>query len=638
MTDNQIIEETLRYLSDQSYNYAILIDGEWGCGKTYFIQNVLKGCIEEAEKEQEHPRKIKYISLYGCKSIQDIQENIVWGFEEEAREKLKKKAGTNSAASKFGGNLLLSSRKIGSAVWKKFSDGNNAYDVASDWFTMKSYIFIFDDIERCDCPLNELFGYINGLVEHERTKVILVAYEKEISVQEPSAQRELQYLLALNEKIKWSEKNGNNEYGVKGQDGKVGLEILEKRRRILFPDEEVDAEYRKIREKLIGVTLHYQPDVKSIIRTLIEDSSMGIQIKEILLDNADSFFAVMDINNHHNLRTFQFFLSKICYLYTKFSVMQFEAEYEKELLYFLVEDCFRWSVQFKGNIPVPTERWERASYEAGKKSMAIKLYVETGEFKEEKFKEDLRKYVESELKNKLPDNDPLNLLYKQYYCRTQKWCEERLEEAKKKLQNGKYSLAVYVKFIVLIADLIEIGFPESYMTDVQTLMVENITRMDAPVKLNDDVYYIQGEERKQRVKSVIDEINLVIIARDEQIKQETIGEMLFSEKWVEKLVKYTESDYYRSSTDVAIFVKSDASRWIKAITEADAEDIDLFRYWLRRQFHSNVVRGNFKSDLPVIKKIMDGIKAEEENDLIKRANLTWLKKQIGNIIESYKET
>lgn len=111
------------------------------------------------------------------------------------------------------------------------------------------------------------------------------------------------------------------------------------------------------------------------------------------------------------------------------------------------------------------------------------------------------------------------------------------------------------------------------------------------------MYDIQGEERKQRVKSVIDEINLVIIARDEQIKQETIGEMLFSEKWVEKL-----------------------------------------RYWLRRQFHSNVVRGNFKSNLPVRKKIMDGIKAEEENDLIKRANLTWLKKQIGNIIESYKET
>ena len=84
-------------------------------------------------------------------------------------------------------------------------------------------------------------------------------------------------------------------------------------------------------------------------------------------------------------------------------------------------------------------------------------------------------------------------------------------------------------------------------------------------------------------------------------------------------------------------MKADAGRWIKAITEVDVENIDLFRNWLSRQFHSNVVRGNFKSDLPVIKKIVDGINTEEENDLIKRANLAWLKNQRCNIIETYKE-
>lgn len=203
MTDNQIIEETLRYLSDNSYNYAILIDGEWGCGKTFFIQNVLKRQIEEKEKISEHPRKMKYISLYGCKTIQDIQENIIWGFEEEAREKLKNIAGANSYGAKVGDNILLLSRKIGSAIWKNFSNDTNAYEIASDWLPMKSYIFVFDDIERCDCPLNELFGFINGLVEHEGVKVILVAYEREISVQEVTVQKELQYLLILNDKIKW---------------------------------------------------------------------------------------------------------------------------------------------------------------------------------------------------------------------------------------------------------------------------------------------------------------------------------------------------------------------------------------------------------------------------------------------------
>lgn len=636
MTDNQIIEETLRYLSDNSYNYAILIDGEWGCGKTYFIQNVLKRKIEEKEKMSEHPRKIKYISLYGCKTIQDIQENIIWGFEEEAREKLKNIAGANSYGAKVGGNILLSSRKIGSAIWKKFSNDTNVYDIASDWLPMKSYIFEFDDIERCDCPLNELFGFINGLVEHEGAKVILVAYEREISVQEVTVQKELQYLLVLNDKIKWPTQDENSSHRIERTEDKVSLEALEGRRKALFSDEEVDAEYRKIREKLIGVTLRYQPDIKSIVKTIIEDSDAEDPLKKALMENVDSFYSVMDMYSHHNLRTFQFFLSKVCYLYAKFKVISVEEEYKKELLYFLIDDCFRWAVQFKGNIPVPTNSWGRALYEARKKSAAIKLYVESGEFKENEFEEDLKKYVESELKNKLPDNDPFNLLYHQYYYHTQKWCEERLEEVKQKLQCGRYPLSVYTKLIVLISNLIEIGFSDSYMTDVKNLMVENIIKMDTPIKLDNDVFFIEDRERKQKVKNIIDEINLVIIAQDKQLKQKTIGEILSSPKWVEELDEYTGSDNYKLSMDISVFAKADSNQWIKAITEASVGDIDLFRHWLNKHFPPNVIRENAKIDLPVIEEIIDGIKTEEENDLIKRANLLWLKQQMMKILELYK--
>lgn len=41
MTEKQITEEILRYLKDESYNYAVLIDGEWGSGKTFFVNNTL---------------------------------------------------------------------------------------------------------------------------------------------------------------------------------------------------------------------------------------------------------------------------------------------------------------------------------------------------------------------------------------------------------------------------------------------------------------------------------------------------------------------------------------------------------------------------------------------------------------------
>lgn len=637
MTENQIIEEIIRYLSDESYNYAILIDGEWGCGKTYFIQHGLKEQIEKSEKGSGHLRKIKYISLYGCKSIQDIQENIIWGFAEEAKENLDKKTGANGYVAKISGNILVSSRKIGNAILNKFAPNANAYEIASDWLAMRSYIFIFDDIERCDCPLNEVFGFINGLVEHEGTKVILVANEKEISLNEIITQRELQYSLVLNDKILWPAKDEKNIFRVKPAEDKVSLEVLEERRRTLFPDEEVDAGYRKIREKLIGVTLHYQPDIKSIIETIITGGDANDSLKESLLDSLDKFYLIMKMYNHYNLRTFQFFLSKVCYLYEKFNTIDIEEEYKNRVLYFLVEDCFRWSVRFKGDIPVPTDRWERATYEARKKSVAIKRYVEAGEFDEDDFTEDLQKYVENELRRKLPDDDPFSLLYHQYYYHTQKWCEEKLEEVKQRLQYGNYPLFEYTKLIVLIANLIEIGFSESYMTEIKSLMIENITKMDTPVELvDDDVFFIENKEKKQKVKNIIDEINLVIIAQDKKMKQKTIGEILSGEKWIEELNKYTGSDNYKLSMDISVFAKADAKQWIRAITEASVEDIDLFRRWLRNHFPSNVIRENAKIDLPIIKEIIEGIRFEDENDLIKRANLSWLKEQMQSILELYK--
>lgn len=89
MTEQQVKEEVLRYIDDSLYNYAILLDGEWGSGKTYFITHVLSKQIKEQEEGKANPRTIKYISLYGCRTMNDVQENIAWSFAENARDKIK---------------------------------------------------------------------------------------------------------------------------------------------------------------------------------------------------------------------------------------------------------------------------------------------------------------------------------------------------------------------------------------------------------------------------------------------------------------------------------------------------------------------------------------------------------------------
>ena len=62
MNEQQIVEEVNRYLVDKSYQYAILIEGEWGCGKTYFVKNRLTQEINNLEKNRGK-RKIKSLLI-----------------------------------------------------------------------------------------------------------------------------------------------------------------------------------------------------------------------------------------------------------------------------------------------------------------------------------------------------------------------------------------------------------------------------------------------------------------------------------------------------------------------------------------------------------------------------------------------
>ena len=199
MTEKQITEEILRYLKDVSYNYAVLIDGEWGSGKTFFANNILTKAINKQEVNLKTNRSVKYISLYGCKDMTDVQENIAWSFAEDARKKIKNRIKWGTTVEKVSSNILLSSQKIGNVIMKKLLPEASLYKISSDWLNLGSFIFIFDDLERCDCPVNEVFGFLNELVEHENTKVIIIANEKELMTFADTQSLELQYYLTLDD-------------------------------------------------------------------------------------------------------------------------------------------------------------------------------------------------------------------------------------------------------------------------------------------------------------------------------------------------------------------------------------------------------------------------------------------------------
>ena len=92
LTEEQILKIIKKYISKNETNYAILLDGEWGTGKTYFIREklipLLKKDYKKEKKEKNKVFRLKnetvkfknkkpiYISLYGIEDVKEISKSI----------------------------------------------------------------------------------------------------------------------------------------------------------------------------------------------------------------------------------------------------------------------------------------------------------------------------------------------------------------------------------------------------------------------------------------------------------------------------------------------------------------------------------------------------------------------------------
>ena len=169
---NQHVTEYLNYYCsmDSAPEFAVLLNGEWGSGKTWFIKKFI----------EENDLKIIYVSLYGITSFTEIEDE----FFRQLHPKLSSKGAV--IAGKIFKGLLKTTINI-----DLNSDGNSEGSITSslsdlnlpDYLTnVDKHILIFDDLERCKLELNNLLGYINYFVEHQGHKVIILAHEDKLFI------------------------------------------------------------------------------------------------------------------------------------------------------------------------------------------------------------------------------------------------------------------------------------------------------------------------------------------------------------------------------------------------------------------------------------------------------------------------
>ena len=234
LRDEEIIKLLLDYVSDKRYKQAVLIDGEWGTGKTYFIKEKLLKTIKETLPE----RSVFYISLYGINNPSQIIDDI---YSATVGEFLEKKVGKEKGEKAEKGINIVS--KLFAAGMKYFNIEKADLPSLADIKEIKDSIIIFDDLERCELEVNQSLGFINNLVEHNDIKVILVANQDEIGRMNVPKDLPQKYLLALDDRINFEENDKSNNKQKKDKEVTYSKEQLQRRTDILFSE---DILYEKI--------------------------------------------------------------------------------------------------------------------------------------------------------------------------------------------------------------------------------------------------------------------------------------------------------------------------------------------------------------------------------------------------------
>ena len=70
-----LVESILDYIRADYTDYAIMINGEWGSGKTYFWNNKIRNKIESMQVNGKKLTTI-YMSLYGISNLEEISKKI----------------------------------------------------------------------------------------------------------------------------------------------------------------------------------------------------------------------------------------------------------------------------------------------------------------------------------------------------------------------------------------------------------------------------------------------------------------------------------------------------------------------------------------------------------------------------------
>ena len=281
---DDLVESILDYIRSDYTDYAIMINGEWGSGKTYFWNHKIRNRIENMTVNGKKLTTI-YMSLYGISNLEEISKKIFIETTQLMDKNLKRYMNSN------GQTVIPEYAKTGLDMANFFGVTQNGDKIDyENFFSTDDKVLCFDDLERANVDVIDILGYINNFVEHDHIKTIIICNEKELSTKLKSSNREMKtfiatYLLDKEDKLLTTDKP-----------------MVEKIEDTIEDVFDKANDYERIKEKLIGETFEYAPEFTYIINGLLIRYENNGDLIRFLRENTNLIVSTFIKSGTRNLR------------------------------------------------------------------------------------------------------------------------------------------------------------------------------------------------------------------------------------------------------------------------------------------------------------------------------------------------
>ena len=646
-----LVESILDYIRSDYTDYAIMINGEWGSGKTYFWNHKIKPKIESMQLNGKRYTAI-YMSLYGISNLEEISKKIFIETTQLMDKNLKKFMDAS------GVNNIPEYAKTGLDMANFFGVTQNGDRIDyAQFFSTEDKVLCFDDLERANVDVIDILGYINNFVEHDHIKTIIICNEKELSTKLKNSNLEMKTFIATYLLDK------ENKLNIK-----TDKPMVERIRDTIEYVFDKANDYERIKEKLIGETFEYAPEFTYIINGLLmryencpdlirflrENTNLiiatfnksGTRNLRILKHSLTNFKKIFDMvnksypnTNHRVLQTMLIFTIAISFeikagkiTKDKFVNINDNEEYKAILVSsrVFIDNRQFYIKEFDNNYYYNF----KAEYRFFK---FIELYVRTRIFDMKVFKRDMEAIINTVDTDKLPGYK--RLLTEEYWKISDDQFGGVISEVIDDVKNGRIELINVVKLFAYFAHFVRKGLIDYDMKTIKSVFLNgmNICSLNSSYcpNVEEELASLAIEEDKSEdMEEILQYFNSINEKLKEKMYRERAEEIF---KFIPMKMEQFYDKFDKECMQVPIFRYYDVFQMFQRISCASNEDIVTIKEKLLDR--AKRYGEELQEELPNLKKlkqVMDDY-IDGKEPTIKLVILQDFADELGNVIKEYKK-